>query len=80
MSCLEQLIDRTLALLSHAHGPEAFVTVRLSGLVHTTDRLAMRSIAVQLREQGFGDAAQVEGEAEGDYVRGFPSRYLAGES
>ncbi|BGO98586.1 Origin recognition complex subunit 4 [Rhodotorula toruloides] len=60
------LINRTLALLSSTHGRESFVTVRLSGLVHTTDRLAMRSIAVQLRDQGFG-GKEVEGEMEGDY-------------
>ncbi|BGO90768.1 hypothetical protein NBRC10512_002852 [Rhodotorula toruloides] len=60
------LINRTLALLSSTHGSDAFVTVRLSGLVHTTDRLAMRSIAVQLRDQGFG-GMDVEGEMEGDY-------------
>ncbi|BGP23889.1 origin recognition complex subunit 4 [Rhodotorula toruloides] len=60
------LINRTLALLLHAHGSDAFVTVRLSGLVHTTDRLAMTSIAVQLRNQGFV-GADVEGEMEGDY-------------
>ncbi|BGP31245.1 origin recognition complex subunit 4 [Rhodotorula toruloides] len=60
------LINRTLALLSSTHGRESFVTVRLSGLVHTTDRLAMRSIAVQLRDQGFG-GVDVEGEMEADY-------------
>ncbi|GAA6051251.1 hypothetical protein JCM3770_005896 [Rhodotorula araucariae] len=59
------IVERTLALLSHAHGADAFVTVRLSGLVHTTDRLALRSIAVQLQEQGFGTADLVAD--EGDY-------------
>ncbi|GAA5897150.1 hypothetical protein JCM6882_001804 [Rhodosporidiobolus microsporus] len=49
------LIDRTLSILSYVHGgPSAFATVRLSGLVHTTDRLALRSIAMQLQQQGFG--------------------------
>ncbi|GAA5894431.1 hypothetical protein JCM8208_006236 [Rhodotorula glutinis] len=59
------LVERTLALLSHVHGADSFVTVRLSGLVHTTDRLALRSIAVQLQEQGFGTAGLFAD--EGDY-------------
>ncbi|GAA5994253.1 origin recognition complex subunit 4 [Rhodotorula paludigena] len=59
------IVERTLALLSHVHGSSAFVTVRLSGLVHTTDRLALRSIAVQLQEQGFGTSELVAD--EGDY-------------
>lgn len=49
------------------HGAGSFVTVRLSGLVHTTDRLALRSIAVQLQEQRFGTAGLFAD--EGDYVR-----------
>ncbi|GAA6031209.1 hypothetical protein JCM8097_004062 [Rhodosporidiobolus ruineniae] len=48
------IIERTLSVLSYVHGPSAFATVRLSGLVHTTDRLALRSVAVQLQQQGFG--------------------------
>ncbi|BGP39151.1 origin recognition complex subunit 4 [Rhodotorula kratochvilovae] len=59
------IVERTLALLSHVHGADTFVTVRLSGLVHTTDRLALRSIAVQLQEQGFGTADLIAD--EGDY-------------
>ncbi|GAA5923778.1 hypothetical protein JCM3775_000504 [Rhodotorula graminis] len=59
------LVERTIALLSHVHGADSFVTVRLSGLVHTTDRLALRSIAVQLQEQGFGTAGLFAD--EGDY-------------
>lgn len=51
------------------HGADSFVAVRLSGLVHTTDRLAMRAIAVQLAAQGFSTGAK-DGEVdEGDYVR-----------
>lgn len=49
------------------HGSSAFATVRLSGLVHTTDRIALRSIAVQLQQQGFGGPDfDID---EGDYVR-----------
>ncbi|BGP15161.1 hypothetical protein JCM10213_008699 [Rhodosporidiobolus nylandii] len=59
------IIDRTLSILGYVHGENAFATVRLSGLVHTTDRLALRSIAVQLQQQGFGGGEfEVE---EGDY-------------
>ncbi|GAA5870074.1 hypothetical protein JCM8547_001454 [Rhodosporidiobolus lusitaniae] len=48
------IIDRTLSILSYVLGSSAFATVRLSGLVHTTDRIALRSVAVQLQQQGFG--------------------------
>lgn len=64
-----QLVERSLQLLSHVHGGDSLVAVRLSGLVHTTDRLAMRSIAVQLAAQGFASRAGQDGELdEGDYV------------
>ncbi|GAA5823491.1 hypothetical protein JCM11251_000653 [Rhodosporidiobolus azoricus] len=58
------LIDRTLSILACVHSPSAFAVVRLSGLVHTTDRLALRSIAVQLQQQGFagGDFEIDEGD------------------
>ncbi|GAA6016073.1 hypothetical protein JCM10207_004433 [Rhodosporidiobolus poonsookiae] len=59
------IIDRTLSILSYLFGPSAFATVRLSGLVHTTDRLALRSIAMQLQQQGFG-GGEFELD-EGDY-------------
>ncbi|GAA6061173.1 hypothetical protein JCM10212_005759 [Sporobolomyces blumeae] len=65
------LIERTLRIISHVNGPEhPFVTVRLSGLVHTTDRIALRSIATQLRDQGYrrgGGEADDDFENEGDY-------------
>ncbi|GAA5883860.1 hypothetical protein JCM16303_007421 [Sporobolomyces ruberrimus] len=63
------LIERTLRVMSYVHGDQhEFVTVRLSGLVHTTDRLALRSIAMQMREQGFKSVGEGESEAdEGDY-------------
>ncbi|KWU47557.1 hypothetical protein RHOSPDRAFT_24035 [Rhodotorula sp. JG-1b] len=62
------LVERSLKLLSHVHGRDSFVAVRLSGLVHTTDRLAMRAIAVQLAAQGFSTGANKDGEVdEGDY-------------
>jgi hypothetical protein len=50
-----------------------FVTVRLSGLVHTTDRLALRSIAMQMREQGFKSVGDIDRLDEGDYVSNFVS-------
>ncbi|GAA5866473.1 hypothetical protein JCM3774_004695 [Rhodotorula dairenensis] len=61
------LVERSLKLLSHVHGADSFVTVRLSGLVHTTDRLAMRAIAVQLAAQGFSTGAEAGELDEGDY-------------
>lgn len=64
-----QLVERSLKLLSHVHGGTSFVTVRLSGLVHTTDRLAMRAIAVQLAAQGFSTSIKDGETGEGDYVR-----------
>jgi len=56
--------------MSYVHGDQHdFVTVRLSGLVHTTDRLALRSIAMQMREQGFKSVGEGEDAVdEGDYV------------
>ncbi|GAA5889820.1 hypothetical protein JCM5296_002352 [Sporobolomyces johnsonii] len=63
------LVDRTLRVLSYIHGDaHEFVTVKLSGLVHTTDRLALRSIAMQLRQQGFSSAGAADEDGdEGDY-------------
>ncbi|GAA5970567.1 hypothetical protein JCM11641_007354 [Rhodosporidiobolus odoratus] len=59
------IIDRTLSILGYVHGASSFATVKLSGLVHTTDRLALRSIAVQLQQQGYGGGEfEVD---EGDY-------------
>lgn len=58
-------------MIEFVHRDRDFVTVRLSGLVHTTDRLALRSIAMQLREQGFSSAAaggEFDDLDEGDYV------------
>ncbi|GAA5986486.1 hypothetical protein JCM10908_003771 [Rhodotorula pacifica] len=61
------LVERSLKLLSHVHGADSFVTVRLSGLVHTTDRLAMRAIAVQLAAQGFSTGGTDGDMDDGDY-------------
>ncbi|GAA5959511.1 hypothetical protein JCM21900_004525 [Sporobolomyces salmonicolor] len=63
------LVDRTLRILSYIHGDaHDFITVKLSGLVHTTDRLALRSIAMQLRQQGFSSAGASDEDCdEGDY-------------
>ena len=41
-------VDGALSSLAAEHGKNAFITVRLSGLAQTTDRLAMREIARQL--------------------------------
>ncbi|KDE09019.1 hypothetical protein MVLG_00740 [Microbotryum lychnidis-dioicae p1A1 Lamole] len=49
------LFERTVQVLEKAHGKDALIIVRLSGLVHTTDRLALRSIAHQLQSQGLSD-------------------------
>ncbi|GAA6005036.1 hypothetical protein JCM11491_002316 [Sporobolomyces phaffii] len=63
------LIERTLRVMRFVHGDQHdFVTVKLSGLVHTTDRLALRSIAMQMREQGFKGVGEADQDAdEGDY-------------
>ncbi|SCZ98951.1 BZ3500_MvSof-1268-A1-R1_Chr7-1g09327 [Microbotryum saponariae] len=52
---LHQLFERTVQVLEKAYGKDAMIIVRLSGLVHTTDRLALRSIAHQLQSQGLSD-------------------------
>ncbi|GAA5892507.1 uncharacterized protein JCM6883_007382 [Sporobolomyces salmoneus] len=62
------LIERTLRVMKFVHQDQhEFVTVRLSGLVHTTDRLALRSIAMQMREQGFRSEGETDQLEEGDY-------------
>ncbi|GAA5975210.1 hypothetical protein JCM5350_000185 [Sporobolomyces pararoseus] len=62
------LIERTLRVMKFVHQDQHdFVTVRLSGLVHTTDRLALRSIAIQMREQGFKSAGEADQLEEGDF-------------
>ncbi|GAA5927780.1 origin recognition complex subunit 4 [Sporobolomyces koalae] len=63
------LIERTLRVMSYVHEDKHdFVTVKLSGLVHTTDRLALRSIAMQMRDQGFRSVGETEQDLqEGDY-------------
>lgn len=48
--------------MEKVHGVGSFVPVRLNGFVHTTDRLALRAIARQLKSQGYD-------EEEGDWVR-----------
>ncbi|KAI5479813.1 hypothetical protein MNV49_002625 [Pseudohyphozyma bogoriensis] len=47
------MIERSLKLLRDVYGEDGFVTVRLNGLVQTTDRLALRAIARQLKSNGF---------------------------
>ncbi|GAA5953539.1 hypothetical protein JCM3765_005067 [Sporobolomyces pararoseus] len=62
------LIERTLRIMKFVHEDQHdFVTVRLSGLVHTTDRLALRSIAMQMREQGFKSVGEADQLDEGDF-------------
>jgi hypothetical protein len=43
-----QIIERSLHLLEQAHGADAFITIRISGSVTTTDRGTLREIARQL--------------------------------
>ncbi|KAM0788972.1 hypothetical protein ACM66B_003045 [Microbotryomycetes sp. NB124-2] len=47
------IAERCLSILDHVYGRDRYIPVRLNGLVHTTDRMALRSIAWQLKTQGF---------------------------
>ena len=47
------LVERSLRILEQVYGRDAFIPVRLNGLVHTTDRQALRAIARQLKVGGF---------------------------
>ncbi|GAA99848.1 uncharacterized protein L969DRAFT_43449 [Mixia osmundae IAM 14324] len=42
------VVERSLQLMQEEHGEEAFITVRLSGLVQANDRLAHQEMASQL--------------------------------
>lgn len=55
------MVNRGLNIIENVHGAGSFICVRLNGLVQTTDRQALRTIARQLKSQGFVE----EG---GDYV------------
>lgn len=62
------MVNRGLNIINNVYGDGSFICVRLNGLVQTTDRQALRTIARQLKSQGFVE----EG---GDYVSLF-SRIL----
>lgn len=55
LALLEQLVERSLRVIEAVHGAGSFIPVRLNGLVHTTDRQALRSIARQLKCNGFDE-------------------------
>ncbi|KAK4055525.1 origin recognition complex subunit 4 [Microbotryomycetes sp. JL201] len=47
------ITERCLFILDQVYGRDQYIPVRLNGLVHTTDRMALRSIAWQLKSHGF---------------------------
>ncbi|KAL8290077.1 hypothetical protein RQP46_003016 [Phenoliferia psychrophenolica] len=47
------IVEKSLALLAKVRGPDSFITIRLNGLIHTTDRQALRAIARQLKSSGY---------------------------
>ncbi|KAK4057935.1 origin recognition complex subunit 4 [Microbotryomycetes sp. JL221] len=49
------LTERCLSILDKVYGRERYIPVRLNGLIHTTDRMALRSIAWQLKTHGFDE-------------------------
>lgn len=64
-------MERSVKVMSEQFGSDQFVVVRISGLVHTTDRLALRAIARQLKFGGFDE--DNEADTAGDWVRLFSS-------
>jgi hypothetical protein len=60
-----------MEVIEKVYGKGCFVPVRLNGLVQTTDRLALRSIARQLKSQGY---AEETGDA-GDFARPLSSPF-----
>lgn len=51
------VVDRNIKLLQSRHGQDAFLVVRLSGLVQKDDKAAVREIARQLSSSSYSDEA-----------------------